>query len=127
MRDPIKAFSTIRRAVRYPYGGGGGSVPLTRPSVPLTYVRIVAERKFPEFCPEFRSEVSPNCLRSFRASFSGKRRPEKIHQKSPPFFNAKFPGKFEEKIHKSFLESGQSNTYRGDPFPLRVSFFFFSV
>ena len=63
----------------------------------------------PEFCPEFCSEFSPNFLRSFRASFCGRRRPEKIHQKSPPFFNAKFPGKFEEKIHKMFLESGQSN------------------
>ena len=60
----------------------------------------------PEFCPEFCSEFSPNFL-SFRASFCGRRRPEKIHQKSPPFFNAKFPGKFEEKIHKMFLESGQ--------------------
>ena len=63
----------------------------------------------PEFCPESCSEFSPNFLRSFRASFCGRRRPEKIHQKSPPFFNAKFPGRFEEKIHKMFLESGQSN------------------
>ena len=63
----------------------------------------------PEFCPEFCSEFSPNFLRSFRASFCGRRRPEKIHEKSPPFFNAKFPGNFEEKIHKFFLESGQSN------------------
>ena len=62
----------------------------------------------PEFCPEFCSEFSPNFLRSFCASFCGRRRPEKIHQKSPPFFNAKFPGNFEEKIHKMFLESGQS-------------------
>ena len=65
---------------------------------------------YPEFCPEFCSEFSPNILRSFRASFRGRRWPEKIHQKSLPFFNAKFPGKFEEKIHKNFLESGQSNT-----------------
>ena len=67
----------------------------------------------PEFCPEYCSEFSPNLLRSFRASFRGKRRPEKIHQKSPPFCNAKFPGKFEEKIHKSFLESGQSSATKG--------------
>ena len=59
----------------------------------------------PEFCPEF----CLNFLRSFRASFCGRRRPEKIHQKSPPFFNAKFPGKFEEKIHNIFLERRQSN------------------
>ena len=38
----------------------------------------------------------------------GKQRPDKIHHKSPPLFNAQFPGKFEEKIHKSFLESGRS-------------------
>ena len=50
----------------------------------------------------------PQFLRSFRASFRGKLRPEKIHQKSPPFFNAKFTGKFAKKIHKSLLESRQS-------------------
>ena len=48
----------------------------------------------------------------FRASFRGKWRPEKIHQKSLAIFNAKFPGKFEEKIHKSLLESGQSKLGR---------------
>ena len=53
----------------------------------------------------------PNFPRSFRASFRGKRRPEKNHQKSPPFFNAKFPGKHEENIHKMFLESRQSNKF----------------
>ena len=56
----------------------------------------------PGFCPEFCSEFSPKFLRSSRASFRGKRRPEKIHQKSPPFFNAKFPGKYEKYIHKIY-------------------------
>ena len=28
---------------------------------------------------------------------------KKSHQKSPPFFNAKFPGKFEEKIQKTSM------------------------
>ena len=75
-------------------------------------VRKVAERKFPEFF-EFLSRILSRillriCLRSFGASFRGKRRPEKIHQKSPAFFKVKFPGKFAEKIHKSFLESWQS-------------------
>ena len=37
-----------------------------------------------------------------RASFRRKRRPEKFHPKSSPFFNAKFPGRIEEKIHKSY-------------------------
>ena len=68
-----------------------------------------------EFCPEFCSEFCPNFSRSSRASFRGKQRPEKNHQKSPQFFNANFPGKFEEKIHKSFLESGQSNTFPSAP------------
>ena len=63
----------------------------------------------PEFCPEFCSEFSPNFSWTFRALFRGRRRPEKIHQKSPPFFNAKFPGKHEKNIHKILLESRQSN------------------
>ena len=62
----------------------------------------------PEFPPEFCSEFSPNFLRSFRALFPRKRRPEIIHQKSPPFFNAKFPGNYEKIIHKMFLDSRQS-------------------
>ena len=62
----------------------------------------------PEFCPEFCSEFSPNFSRSFRASLRGRRIPEKIHQKSPPFFNAKFPGKHGKNIHKILLESRQS-------------------
>ena len=53
---------------------------------------------FPEFCPEF----SPNCLRIFGASLHGQRRPKEIHQKSPPFFNAKFPGKHEKIFTKCF-------------------------
>ena len=64
----------------------------------------------PEFLSEFCSEFSPNFSRIFRALFPGKRRPPKIHQKSPPFFNAKSPGKVKEKIHKSLLESGQAKT-----------------
>ena len=62
----------------------------------------------PEFCPEFCSEFFPNFSWTFRASFGGRRRTEKIHQKSLPFFNAKFPGKHEKNIHKFLLESGQS-------------------
>ena len=37
----------------------------------------------PEFCPEFAS----NFPRIFRASFRGRRRPEKIHQKNPRHFS----------------------------------------
>ena len=39
---------------------------------------------------------------------NGDQKNKKSHQKYPPFFNAKFPGELEEKIHKSFLESRQS-------------------
>ena len=63
----------------------------------------------PEFCPEFCSEFCPNFSRIFRASFRGRRRTKQIHQKSLPFFNAKFPGKHEKNIHKILLESRQSN------------------
>ena len=69
----------------------------------------------PEFCPEFLSEFSPNFLRSFRASFRGKRRPKNIHQKFPPFLNAKLPGKHEENIHILFLERRQSKDLRSRP------------
>ena len=65
----------------------------------------------PEFCPEFCSEFSPNFSRTIRASFRGRRRPEKYHQKSPPFFNAKFPGKHRKNIHKTLLESRQSKQF----------------
>ena len=61
----------------------------------------------PEFCPEFCSEFSPNFSRTFCASFRGRRRPGKIHQKSPPFFNAKFPGKHEKIFTKFFWRAGK--------------------
>ena len=48
-------------------------------------------------CPEFFEEFS--CFDSWE------KETRKIHQTSPPFFNAKFPDIFEEKIHESFLES----------------------
>ena len=66
----------------------------------------------PEFPPEFCSEFSPNFSRSFRALFPRQRRPDKIHQKSPPFFNAKFPGNYGKNIHKIFLESRQSKYFQ---------------
>ena len=43
----------------------------------------------------------------FRASFRGKRRPDKIHQKSPAIFNAKFPGKLKKKSTKVFSRAGK--------------------
>ena len=61
----------------------------------------------PGFCPEFGSEFSPIFSRIFRASFCGKRRPERIHQKSPPFFNAKFPGGNEKIFTTVFWRAGK--------------------
>ena len=61
----------------------------------------------PQFCPEFCSEFASNFLRSFCASLCGRRRPEKFQHNSPPFFNAKFTGKFEEKSTKVFWRLGK--------------------
>ena len=61
---------------------------------------------FSNFGPEFCLEFSPNFPRIFRASFRLKRRPQKIHSKSPPFFNAKFAGKHEQKTFTKFFWRG---------------------
>ena len=70
--------------------------------------RTKVPRIFRIFVPNF----APNLLRIFPElfvlRFVGNAETRKNHQEPPPFFNAKFPGKFEERIHKSFLESGQS-------------------
>ena len=47
-------------------------------------------------------------LLNWQTMFATTRRPEKINQNSPPFFNATSPGKYEKNIHKVFLESRQS-------------------
>ena len=87
------------------------------PSKPLSLARSekLQNESFPNFSdfrPEFYSEscseFPPNFWGFFVLRFVGTET-RKSHQKSPPFFNAKFSGKFEEKIHKRFLESGQSN------------------
>ena len=99
------------------------------------YVRKVAERKFPEFF-EFSSRISPrifpDIFEEFSCFISWRRSPENHHLKSPLFFQCKFPGKFEEKIHKSFLESGQSEKlflktfkpFKGPPIchPFKIAF-----
>ena len=63
----------------------------------------------PEFCPEFLLRIFPEFFEEFSCFASRETEARKNSPKIPPFFNAKFPGKFEEKIHKMFLESGQSN------------------
>ena len=73
-----------------------------RPEVPQMF-RFFS----PNFAPNF-----PRFFERFSCFVSCETETRKTHQKSPPFFNAKFPGKFEDKIHKSFLESGQSKNVR---------------
>ena len=75
-----------------------------------TKVSRIFRNFVPNFAPNFAPNLTPNFSRIFRASFRGRWRPEEIHQKSPPFFNAKFPGKHEKNIHKILLESRQSKS-----------------
>ena len=55
---------------------------------------------------------APNFSRTSHTLFLGERRPQKINQTSLPFFNAKSPRKVKERIHKSFLESGQAKNLK---------------
>ena len=52
----------------------------------------------PEFCSEFRSEF----FEDFSCFVSCETETTKNHQKSPPFFNAKSPGKLKAKFTKVF-------------------------
>ena len=66
------------------------------------------EKQKTKLCAEVPERPLPKdpffqLLRVFVLPFVGSGDQKKIHQKSPPFFNAEFPGEFEEKIHKSFL------------------------
>ena len=65
----------------------------------------------PNFAPNFAPNFPPEFLEDFSCFVSWRRRPEKIHQKSPPFFNANFPGKHEKNIHKILLESRPSKDF----------------
>ena len=55
-----------------------------------------------QILPEFCSECSPKFLRSFRASFRGKRRPEKNHQKFPSIFQCKISRANSKKTTRAF-------------------------
>ena len=71
---------------------------------------------FPNFFRIFVPNFAPNFSRIFLASFRGRRRPEKIHQKSPPFFNAKFPGKHEKIFTKCFWSPQHLSTPKSQRF-----------
>ena len=68
-----------------------------RTKVPQIF-RIVVPNFAPNFAPNF-----PLFFEEFSCFVSWETETRKIHQKSPPFFNTKFPGKSEEKIHKVFF------------------------
>ena len=64
----------------------------------------------PEFLPRILLRIFPEFFEDFSRFVSWETETRKIHQKIPPFFNAKFPGKHEKNIHKMFLESRHSKT-----------------
>ena len=74
-----------------------------------TKVPRISRISVPNFAPNFAPNF-PEIFEDFSCFVSWETETrKKIHQKSPPFFNAKFPGKHEKNIHKMFLESRQSN------------------
>ena len=80
--------------------------------------RKVAERKFPELfefsfriLPRILLRIFPNFSRTFRASFRGRRRSKKIHQKSPPFFNAKVQANTKKYSQNSSGEQAKNKMY----------------
>ena len=67
----------------------------------------------PEVCPEFRSEFPRIFRGGFVLRYLGNGDYKKIHQKSPPFFNAKCPGDYEKKITKCFWRGGKVISAKG--------------
>ena len=55
--------------------------------------------EFFEFSARIVSRIFLRIFEDFRALLPRKRRPQKSRQTSPPFFNAKSPGKYEQNIH----------------------------
>ena len=124
----MKDFLAPTPSVRQPLFEASDS---TAPSLPASRFTVCTSRFtlgqkscrpkvsqiFGIFVPDFAPNVAPNFPRIFRGlfvlRFVGDGEQKKIHQKSPPFFNAKFPGKHEKIIHKVLLESRQSNTFFG--------------
>ena len=90
---PIKVF-----LLRIILSESGKSTDLGGKTIQQKKNRKVADRIF---VTKFPSDFALNFprfffSRIFRALFPRKRRPQKIHQKSPPFFNAKSPGECEK-------------------------------
>ena len=89
----------------------GDTVSPTRPGFRIDPLFVRSEKlqnesspSFSNLPPEFSSEFSPKFSRIFRVLFPRNWRPQ-LHQKSPPFFNAKSPGKHEQKY--SQFSSGE--------------------
>ena len=85
--------------------------------------RTKVSRIFGIFAPNF----APNFSRSFRGlfvlRFVGDEDQKKNHQKSPPFFNAKFPGKQEKYSQNSSGEQAKYYSQRIDSRFFKTSFF----
>ena len=68
----------------------------------------------PEFGTEFCSNFPRNSSGVFRASFRGKRRPDKLHQRSPPFFNANSQATSKKKSTKVFWRAGKVTSHHSE-------------
>ena len=78
-------------------------------------VAKVAERKFPEFfefssriLPRIWLRIFPEFFRGFGALLPGRRRPQKNHQRSPPFSMQNSQADSKKESNKTCLESGQT-------------------
>ena len=75
--------------------------------------RVCKARSSPDFLnfrPEFFTEFCSECFEDFSCFVFLETETTDNHQHSPLFFNAKSPGKSEEKIHKSFQKSSQGKS-----------------
>ena len=66
-----------------------------------------------QICPGFSPRIFPEFFEDFSFFVSQETKTTKNHQKSPPFFNAKSPGKYENNTHNIFLERRQSQNLAG--------------
>ena len=82
---------------------------------PVPWIRKVAEQKFPNFRPEFLSRILlrifPELFEGFSCFVSWEMETSKKSPKIPGVFQCEIPRQTRRtKIHKSFLESGPSNS-----------------
>ena len=117
----VVLFLTLKVVVSLTLERPKGGIEANSLSLSMWWAQYVRSQKSqnessPEFfdfssriLPRISLRIFPEFYEDFSCFVSWRRRPEEIHQKSPPFFNAKFPGKHEKNIHIILLESRQSN------------------